>query len=294
MSAQIIDGKKISQDIRSEIKKEVEALKKSGLEPGLATILVGNDPASKVYVTSKIKTCAELGIRSYSHHLGATTSQKELEAIIDTLNKDPKVNGILVQLPLPAGLESDKILKRIDPLKDADGLHPENLGELMSAKSWAEISERNLVLSCTPHGVIKLLERTGIVIEGKKAVVIGRSNLVGKPVAMMLLAKNATVTMAHSKTKDLQFISSQADILIAAIGKPKFVTADFIKPGAVVIDVGTNRTPEGLVGDVDFINAKEIASFISPVPGGVGPMTITMLMQNTVNAAKRQRLTRIT
>lgn len=288
MSGQIINGKTVSSDIRSEIRGEVDALKASGINPGLATVLVGDDPASKVYVSSKIKACGELGIASFKYYLPAETTREQLEALIDKLNDDDSVNGILVQLPLPSHIESDKILNRISPVKDADGLHPANLGELVSIKSWDEVIQKKLVLSCTPHGVIKLLERSNIQIEGKRAVVIGRSNLVGKPVALMLLAKNATVTMAHSRTKDLKDICKQADIIVAAIGKPGFVTADFVKPGAVVIDVGTNRTPEGLTGDVDFVNVQKIASYISPVPGGVGPMTITMLMQNTVNAAKRQ------
>lgn len=284
----IIDGKSISQELRRELKKEVEDLKKQGIEPGLATILVGDDPASQVYVKSKIKDCAELGINSFHNPLPASAGEKDIISLIEKLNSDGKVHGILLQLPLPKGTPQDRCLESINPEKDADGLHPFNLGKLAIAKSWAEIEEQRLLAPCTPLGVMELLERSGVEISGKNAVVVGRSNLVGKPVALLLLSKNATVTMAHSRTKDLQEVCRKADILIAAIGKERFITKDFIKPGSAVIDVGINRSEKGLVGDVDFDSVKDFVSAITPVPGGVGPMTRTMLMKNTILAARKQ------
>ena len=288
MTAKIIDGKKISAELRQEIKARVSELAKRGIVPGLATILVGEDPASQLYVSSKIKACEEAGIKSFSHRLPGTATEAEIIKLIESLNNDPRVNGILLQLPLPKGLSSDRCLDAIDPAKDADGLHVKNLGKLLEAKSYQEILDKKLVLPCTPHGVIKLIEKMGIEISGKKAVVVGRSNLVGKPAAVLLLSKDATVTMAHSKTADLMHICNDADILIAAMGKPKFITKEFVKHGACVIDVGTNRQSSGLCGDVDFENVRDVAGFISPVPGGVGPMTITMLLNNAVLAAEKK------
>ncbi len=284
----IIDGKKASAELRAGLKEQVAQLKKQGVEPGLATILVGEDPASQVYVANKIKACAELGIRSFHHPLAATSTESEIIALIQKLNADVSVHGILLQLPLPSGTPSEKCLDAIAPAKDIDGLHPYSIGQLVSAKSWKEIEQRKLLLPCTPHGVIILLKKYGIEIAGKHAVVVGRSNLAGKPVAMMLLANNATVTVAHSQTRDLAAVCRQADILVAAIGKPNFVTKDFVKPGAAVIDVGINRTKDGLCGDVDYNGVKDIAGFLTPVPGGVGAMTITMLMQNTILASQKE------
>ncbi|MBN1621123.1 MAG: bifunctional methylenetetrahydrofolate dehydrogenase/methenyltetrahydrofolate cyclohydrolase FolD [Endomicrobiales bacterium] len=285
----IIDGKKISQEIKNELRNKLSSLKKDNIEPGLATILVGDNPASKVYVSSKIKTCNELGIKSFSNNLPETTTSKRIIELIQELNNNNQVNGILLQLPLPKGIDADKCLEAISPLKDVDGLHPHSLGQLYSMKTWDEIVDKKIFIPCTPLGIITLLKKYNIEISGKKAVVIGRSNLVGKPIAMLLLAHNATVTMAHSRTKEIEKISKEADILVAAIGKERFVNKNFVKEGAVVIDVGTNRTPQGLCGDVDFDSVKDIASYITPSPGGVGPMTITMLMQNTMLANAKQR-----
>lgn len=289
MPAQIISGTEIAKQIREELKKEIEELReKHNLIPGLASVLVGEDPASQVYVGRKEKTCHALGIYSGRHDLPADTTEADLLALIEKLNKDPKIHGILVQLPLPKHIDSQKVLYAIDPKKDVDGFHPINVGKLM-------IGEPDY-LPCTPHGIQELLIRSGVKIGGAEVVVVGRSNIVGKPIANILLQKkdgaNATVTVCHTRTKDMAFHTKRADILIVAAGKPKAITADMVKEGVVVIDVGVNRvgkTPEGkaiLVGDVDFEAVKEKASAISPVPGGVGPMTITMLMQNTVRAAK--------
>jgi len=289
MTAQIISGTEIAKQIREELKQEIAELKdKHNLVPGLATVLVGEDPASQVYVGQKEKTSLALGIYSERHDLPAETSQDELLTLIDKLNKDPKLHGILVQLPLPKHLNETEVLYAIDPKKDVDGFHPVNVGKLM-------IGEPDY-LPCTPHGIQQLLIRSGVKIEGAEVVVVGRSNIVGKPIANILLQKkpgaNATVTVCHTGTKDIAFHTRRADILIVAAGKPKAVTADMVKEGVVVIDVGVNRigkTAEGkdiLVGDVDFEAVKEKASIITPVPGGVGPMTITMLMLNTVKAAK--------
>jgi methylenetetrahydrofolate dehydrogenase (NADP+)/methenyltetrahydrofolate cyclohydrolase len=277
MSAQILDGKKISAEIRLSIQEEVGKLKARGINPTLAVVLVGENPASKVYVGQKEKGCEETGITSRKYTLPAETTQEELLELVKKLNEDKEVHGILVQFPLPKHLSETAVLAAMNPEKDVDGFHALNVGRLFSGLPCFE--------SCTPKGVITLIERTGIPIEGKSAVIIGRSNIVGKPVAAMLLARNATVTITHSKTKNLPIVASQADIVVAAIGKPRFVTADMIKEGAVVIDVGINRLPEGLVGDVDYEAAAQKASWITPVPGGVGPMTIAMLLQNTLKAA---------
>ncbi len=278
MSATIIDGKKTSSDIKAELAEEVAELKKTGIEPGLTVVLVGDDPASHVYVKNKEKACELIGIRSIKHQLPSSTSQEELLALVNDLNNDNTVDGILVQLPLPEQIDEHAVLLAIDPAKDVDGFHPINVGQLMIGESIFE--------SCTPSGVIELLKRYDVEISGSHAVIVGRSNIVGKPAAMLLLHNNATVEICHSRTKDLAAETRRADILVAAIGKPKFITADMVKPGAAVIDVGMNRTDDGLCGDVDFEAVKEVASAITPVPGGVGPMTIAILMRNTVAAAK--------
>lgn len=280
MSAKIIDGKAISLQVRAEWKLRVDTLKARGVTPGLAVIIVGEDTASKIYVGNKIKACAELGIFSKHIELPADTSEASLLNQIAQLNADPKIHGFLVQLPVPKHIDSNKILLAISPNKDVDGFHPMNVGELVTGTARFQ--------PCTPYGVMKLLEKSGVAIEGKHAVIVGRSNIVGKPMALMLLQKNATVTVCTSKTVDLAKFTRDADILVVAIGKAQMVTGDMIKPGAAVIDVGINRLPNGkLVGDVDFDSAKEIAGFITPVPGGVGPMTITMLLASTVMAAER-------
>jgi len=289
MPAQIISGTEVAKQIREELKQEIAELKaKHNLTPGLATILVGEDPASQVYVGAKEKTSLALGIYSERHDLPADTSEEELLALIDKLNKDPKIHGILVQLPLPKHINETKVLYAVDPKKDVDGFHPVNVGKLM-------IGEPDY-LPCTPHGIQQLLIRSGVKIDGAEVVIVGRSNIVGKPIANILLQKkagaNATVTVCHTRTRDISLHTRRADILIVAAGRPKAITADMVKEGVVVIDVGVNRigkTAEGkdiLVGDVDFDSVKEKAKAITPVPGGVGPMTITMLMLNTVRAAK--------
>jgi len=289
MTAKIISGTEVAKEIRAELKEEIAELKdKYNLVPGLATVLVGEDPASQVYVGQKEKTSHNLGIYSERHDLPAETNQKDLMALINKLNKDPKIHGILVQLPLPKHINETEVLFAIDPKKDIDGFHPVSLGKLM-------IGEPDY-LPCTPHGIQQLLTRSGVKIEGAEVVVVGRSNIVGKPIANILLQKkegaNATVTVCHTRSKDMAFHTKRADILIVAAGKAKAITADMVKEGVVVIDVGVNQigtTADGkriLSGDVDFENVKEKASAITPVPGGVGPMTITMLMMNTVRAAK--------
>lgn len=279
MSATIIDGTKISAEIRAELKNEVADLtRNTGVTPGLAVILAGDDPASHVYVQMKEKACREAGLYSKKVTLPEEASQEELSLVIDDLNDDDKIHGILVQLPLPSQIEESQILAAVAPEKDVDGFHPINIGRLSIGKP--------LFSPCTPVGIIELLKRTGIEISGKDAVVVGRSNIVGKPIAMLLLNQNATVTICHSKTKDLTKKTSSADILVAAIGKPKMITADMVKEGAAVIDVGVNKVDDKLVGDVDFDAVKEKAGAITPVPGGVGPMTIAMLLANTVKSAK--------
>jgi len=290
MTAQIIDGKQVAADMRVELKEEVAKLKEQGIVPGLGVILVGEDPASKSYVTAKERTCEEIGIYSDDNRLPAETTQEDLLALVEKMNNDPKINGILVQLPLPKHLNEAEVLLAIDPDKDVDGFHPMNVGKMV-------VGEKGF-LPCTPHGVIQLLVRSGVTIEGANVVIVGRSNIVGKPLANMLIQKqpnrNATVTVCHTRTKDLAHQTKQADIVIAAAGRPNTVTADMVKEGVVVIDVGVNRVEDAtkkrgyrLVGDVDFEAVKEKASFITPVPGGVGPMTITMLLYNTVESAKR-------
>jgi methylenetetrahydrofolate dehydrogenase (NADP+)/methenyltetrahydrofolate cyclohydrolase len=289
MVAQVIDGKSVSTKIREELKGEIERLTKKGFRPGLAVVLVGENPASQVYVGSKEKSCQELGILSEAYKLPEDTPEKDLLDLVMKLNKKKEIDGILVQLPLPKHIDEDKVLLAIDPDKDVDGFHPINVGRMWSGNPR--------FLPCTPWGVQELLVRYNVDTSGKHVVVIGRSNIVGKPVAGILVQKekgaNATVTICHSATKDIASITRQADILIAAIGKPEFVTGDMVKPGATVIDVGVNRIPDAscksgtrLVGDVNFNQVKEKASFITPVPGGVGPMTIAMLMKNTVRSAQ--------
>ena len=277
----LIDGKAVSLQVKQQVKQECDKLKAKGVTPGLAVIIVGDDPASQVYVRNKERACEECGFYSVKYALDADTTQDELNALIDKLNKDEKINGILCQLPLPKHLDDKEVINRIDPIKDVDAFHPVNVGAIM-------IGDYNF-LPCTPAGVMELIHSTGVDVTGKKAVVIGRSNIVGKPMAMLLLHENATVEITHSKTLDLKSITKEADILIAAIGRAKFVTADMVKNGAIVIDVGMNRDENGkLCGDVDFENVKDKCSFITPVPGGVGPMTISMLMRNTLTAAKLQ------
>jgi methylenetetrahydrofolate dehydrogenase (NADP+)/methenyltetrahydrofolate cyclohydrolase len=293
MTAQIIDGKQIAANMREELKAEVAKLKEKGIVPGLGVILVGEDPASISYVTAKARTCEEIGIYSDDNRLPAQTSQQELILLVKKMNKDPKIHGILVQLPLPEHLNETDVLMTIDPDKDVDGFHPMNVGKMV-------VGEKAF-LPCTPHGVIQLLLRSGVTIEGSHVVIVGRSNIVGKPLANMLIQKNAignaTVTVCHTRTKNLANHTRQADIVIAAAGRPNTITADMVKEGVVVIDVGVNRIEDAtkkqgfrLVGDVDFEAVKEKASLITPVPGGVGPMTITMLLYNTVESAKRSVL----
>ena len=277
--AQLIDGKKISKEIKDELKAEVENLKSKGKEICLAVIQVGNDPASTVYVNNKKKACAYIGIESEAYELEESTTEADLLKLIDRLNHSEHVNGLLVQLPLPAHIDEDKIIRAISPDKDVDGFHPVSVGKL-----W--IGEKGF-LSCTPAGIIQLLKRSGITIDGKECVVVGRSNIVGKPMAALLLRENATVTVAHSHTKDLKEITKRADILIVAIGKRQFIHADYVKEGAVVIDVGMHRDENNkLCGDVAFDEVESVASAITPVPGGVGPMTIAMLMNNCVETAR--------
>ncbi|MBF0344164.1 MAG: bifunctional methylenetetrahydrofolate dehydrogenase/methenyltetrahydrofolate cyclohydrolase FolD [Nitrospirae bacterium] len=279
MSATIIDGKKVSKDITDELRKEVAELHSKGVVPGLAVVLVGENPASKKYVGSKEKMCESLGIKSLGHKIPETTTQEELIRLIDTLNSDPSVHGILVQLPLPKHLDEKAVMHRIAPEKDVDGFGPDALGRL--------VLDEPGFLPCTPHGCIKLLDAYGIDPKGKHAVVVGRSVIVGKPISLLLLRKHATVTICHSRTPDLKETCLNADILCAAVGKAEMIKGDWVKEGAAVIDIGINVTSEGkLVGDVEFATAKERAGFITPVPGGVGPMTIAMLMYNTVEAAK--------
>jgi methylenetetrahydrofolate dehydrogenase (NADP+)/methenyltetrahydrofolate cyclohydrolase len=290
MAAQIIDGKQVATEMRAELKTEVAKLKEQGIVPGLGVILVGEDPASQSYVRAKERACEELGIYSDDNRLPEDITQQDLIALVNQMNNDPKINGILVQLPLPKGLNEAEVLLAIAPEKDVDGFHPMNVGKMM-------VGEKAF-LPCTPHGVIQLLLRSGVTIEGAKVVIVGRSNIVGKPLANMLIQKNAkgnaTVTVCHTRTKDLAWHTRQADIVIAAAGRPNTITADMVKDGVVVIDVGVNRVEDAtkkkgyrLVGDVDFEAVKEKASLITPVPGGVGPMTITMLLYNTVESAKR-------
>lgn len=280
MTARIIDGKALSGRIQDELKGRVEALAAKGRRPGLAVVLVGEDPASQVYVRNKIRACERTGIKSIEVRMKAETTEKELLDTVERLNRDPEVDGILVQLPLPKHLSSDIVIAAIDPAKDVDGFHVQSAGALMTGRPGFR--------PCTPYGVMKLLEEAGCDLDGKRAVVMGRSNIVGKPMAMMLMEKNATVTVTHSHTKDLAAITREADVLVVAVGRAKMVKADMVKPGAVVIDVGINRLPDGkLAGDVDFDDVLETASYITPVPGCVGPMTITILLRNTLEAAQQ-------
>ena len=278
--AKIIDGKLISAQIREEIAQKVREYNvKTGKLPGLAVVIVGENPASQVYVRNKKKACEQVGFNSWVYEMPESTTQDELNALIDKLNDDASVHGILVQLPLPAHLDEEQVILRIKPEKDVDAFHPTNVGRITIGNPK--------FLPCTPAGIMELLHRSNIEISGKECVVIGRSNIVGKPMALLLLAENGTVTVCHSKTHDLKEVCKRADILVVAIGKADFVTADMVKEGAVVIDVGMNRNAEGkLTGDVDFKSVSEVASYITPVPGGVGPMTITMLLQNTLRAAE--------
>lgn len=279
MAAQLLDGKTMSNELREKLALRVENLKARGVTPGLAVILVGEDPASQIYVKNKGLGCAQVGMHSVTVRLPETTTQQELETQIDQLNGDASIHGILVQLPLPAGLDEAAALARIAPEKDVDGFHVVNAGKLFTGQKG--------VVACTPKGAMEMIRRTGIDLSGKEAVVVGRSNIVGKPMAMLLLQQNTTVTMCHSRTQHLAEHTRRADVLVAAVGKPRFITADMVKPGAIVIDVGINRVDGKVVGDVDFDAVKEVASWITPVPGGVGRMTITMLLENTIEAAER-------
>lgn len=276
--AKILSGKEVSARIKGELRIEAEKLKEKGIMPGLAVIIVGDDPASRVYVNNKKKACEEIGILSEEYALPKETPEEELLALIDRLNGDKKISGILVQLPLPEGIDEEKVINRIDPKKDVDAFHPVNVGKIM-------VGNYDFV-PCTPAGVMELIAESGIDISGKECVVVGRSNIVGKPMSMLLLHKNGTVTVCHSRTKDLAEVTRRADILVVAVGRPNFITGDMIKEGAVVIDVGINRLEDKkLVGDVEFESAEKVAGAITPVPGGVGPMTIAMLMKNTLKAA---------
>jgi methylenetetrahydrofolate dehydrogenase (NADP+)/methenyltetrahydrofolate cyclohydrolase len=280
MPAQVIDGKWVAQTIRASLATEVASLKGRGIVPGLTAVLVGEHPASVVYVRNKRKACAEVGIASTQHDLPATISERELLDTIEWLNKDPNIHGILVQLPLPKGMRPETVTEALSPAKDVDGLHPYNIGRLMRGDS--------VFVPCTPLGVMALLDHYKLPIEGRRAVIVGRSNLVGRPVSLLLMHRNATITVCHSKTQQLDAVCREADIIIVAMGKAKFLTANMVKPGAVVVDVGINRQPDGtLVGDVDYGPVAARAGWITPVPGGVGPMTIAMLLSNTITAAKR-------
>ncbi|MBR2719525.1 MAG: bifunctional methylenetetrahydrofolate dehydrogenase/methenyltetrahydrofolate cyclohydrolase FolD [Clostridia bacterium] len=279
MAAQLLDGKVMSDALRAEIAQKVAALKEKGVTPGLAVILVGEDPASQIYVRNKGIGCEQTGMHSVTIRMPEETTQQELEGQIRALNNDPAIHGILVQLPLPRHLDEAAALAVIVPEKDVDGFHVQNAGKLLNGL--------NGVVACTPKGALEMIRRTGVSLSGKEAVVVGRSNIVGKPMAVLLLQENCTVTVCHSRTADLAAHTRRADVLVAAVGKAKFITADMVKPGAIVIDVGINRVDGKVVGDVDFENVKEVAAWITPVPGGVGRMTITMLLQNTLEAAER-------
>lgn len=281
MSARVLNGKELATKIKGELKQTVEEIKKKNIHPGLAVVIVGNDPASRVYVNSKKKACEEIGIASFEYALDENTKEEELIELIKKLNNDDKVSGILVQLPLPKHIDEEKIILAIDSSKDVDAFHPENVGRLMTGNPQ--------FLPCTPAGVMELIKESGIEIAGKECVIVGRSNIVGKPQAMLLLAEHGTVTICHSRTKNLEEVIKRADILVAAVGRPEMIKGSSLKPGAVVIDVGINRLEDKkIVGDVEFESCSEVASAITPVPGGVGPMTIAMLMKNTVKAAIAQ------
>ena len=285
MTAQLINGNELSRKLRGEVAERAAALKAEGITPGLAVVLVGDNPASQVYVRNKVKACEDNGLHSVLEKYDASMTEAELLARVDALNQDPSIHGILVQLPLPAHIDAQKVIEAISPAKDVNGFHIASAGALMTGMPgfWP----------CTPYGCMKMLESIGYDLKGKHAVVIGRSNIVGKPMALMLLAKDATVTVCHSRTADLKAQTLQADVIVAAVGKRNVLTADMVKPGAVVLDVGMNRNDEGkLCGDVDFEGVKEVAGYITPVPGGVGPMTITMLLVNTIEAAEREAAAR--
>jgi methylenetetrahydrofolate dehydrogenase (NADP+)/methenyltetrahydrofolate cyclohydrolase len=278
--AQIIDGKKIAAEIRGRIKEETGRLAAQGCQPGLAAVLVGDNPASVIYVRNKRKACEEAGIYSEEHTLPEATKQEDLLKLILRLNNDPKIHGILIQLPLPKQIDTEQVLYAVNPKKDVDGLHPNNVGHLTMGSP--------VFVPCTPAGVMAMLDYHKLPIEGRRAVIVGRSNLVGRPVSLLLMHRNATITVCHSRTRDIASVCREGDILVAAIGKPRFVTSEMVKPGAVVIDVGINRLPDGkLVGDVDYEPVSKKAGWITPVPGGVGPMTIAMLLKNTLESAKR-------
>jgi methylenetetrahydrofolate dehydrogenase (NADP+) / methenyltetrahydrofolate cyclohydrolase len=277
--ATIIDGKRVAAEVRAQVAADAADVKaRTGHTPGLVTILVGEDPASQVYVRNKIAACDEAGMASFHEPMPATSTQAEVLGMVERYNADDRVDGILVQSPLPAGLDFKQVLERIDPAKDVDGFHPLNVGRLVAGQPG--------LVACTPAGVMQLLDWSGARLEGAEAVVVGRSDIVGKPVALLLLHRSATVTICHSRTRDLAEVTRRADVLVAAVGRARMITGDMIKPGATVIDVGVNRTPEGLAGDVDFAGAEPVAGAITPVPGGVGPMTIAMLLRNTVTAAR--------
>lgn len=277
----LMDGKKLAAEKMEALRQRVDALRASDATPGLAVILVGDDPASQVYVGNKEKACKELGILSRTLRMPKDTTQEELEEAIRALNADPAIDGILVQLPLPGHLDEAKALMRIAPEKDVDGFHVDNAGKLFTGQKG--------VVACTPKGILHMLKACGVPLDGKEAVVIGRSNIVGKPIAMLLLNENCTVTICHSRTADIKAHTRRADVLVAAVGKPRFITADMVKPGAAVVDVGINRVDGKVVGDVDFESVEKVAGYISPVPGGVGKMTICMLMENTIEAAERKK-----
>ncbi|HHY47247.1 MAG TPA: bifunctional methylenetetrahydrofolate dehydrogenase/methenyltetrahydrofolate cyclohydrolase FolD [Firmicutes bacterium] len=280
MSATIIDGKAVARDIQLQLAEDVRSLARDrGVVPGLAVILVGDDPASRVYVNNKRRMCEKLGMYSEEHLLPAATPREEITNLIKRLNADDRIHGILVQLPLPDRLDERAVLEAVDPSKDVDGFHPVNMGRLVMGSP--------VFVPCTPAGIMELIRRTGIDLAGKRATVVGRSNIVGKPVSLLLLAQHATVTICHSRTVDLVGVCREADILVVAAGRARLIGRDHVKPGAVVIDVGINREPSGLVGDVDFDEVREVAGYLTPVPGGVGPMTIAMLMKNTILAARR-------
>jgi methylenetetrahydrofolate dehydrogenase (NADP+) / methenyltetrahydrofolate cyclohydrolase len=277
--ATIIDGKRVAAEVRAQVAADVADVKaRTRHTPGLVTILVGEDPASEVYVRNKIKACEEAGMASFHEPMPATSTQAEVLGMVDRMNADDRVDGILVQSPLPTGLDFKQVLERIDPAKDVDGFHPLNVGRLVAGRPG--------LVACTPAGVLELLDWSKTPLEGAEAVVVGRSDIVGKPVALLLLHRSATVTVCHSRTRDLGEVTRRADVLVAAVGRPRMITGDMVKPGATVIDVGVNRTPEGLAGDVDFDSVEPVAGAITPVPGGVGPMTIAMLLRNTVAAAR--------
>jgi methylenetetrahydrofolate dehydrogenase (NADP+)/methenyltetrahydrofolate cyclohydrolase len=279
MSATLLDGKALAARVRTELAGEAARLAECGVRPGLAVVLVGDDPASQIYVRSKTAACAQVGIKTFDHRLPATTTDAELLSLVATLNADPAVDGILIQLPLPAGLDARRVLFAVDPRKDVDGIHPENVGRLLLGQPR--------FVACTPFGVMKLIAEAGLPLAGANAVVVGRSNMVGKPMAALLLGADATVTICHSRTRELAAVVGRAELVVAAVGRAEMIRGDWIKPGAVVIDVGINRTPDGkLLGDVEFAGAAARASAITPVPGGVGPMTIAMLLANTITAAQ--------